>query len=169
MVFWIHDRKFTSSSNEPNERQVDIRIVTFLLALTALVSPFAINVYSHEVYDWLFSLTGMIWTMVNMNLRDIIIDHVIFIIGLPFTCLRLVFAYLIHRYLLGRTTRKRAIIMGLLSELQAVLITLPIITFLLLIGTPDIVGGFFIPIPVLLLVGLVIILVVSVSEIESPW
>jgi hypothetical protein len=169
LVYWIHDRKIMSSPEDVGERKLEVRIVTFLLVLTALVSPYSINVYPHEMYGWMLNLTGMTWTMINMNFWDIVIDPVIFIVGLPFTCLRLVFVYQIHRYLLGRTTRKRTIIIGILSELQLLLMTLPIITILLLLGNTDIVSGFFIPIPVLLLVGLVIIRVVPVSAIESPW
>jgi hypothetical protein len=169
VVYWIHERKVASSLHDLKAGKLDVRMVTILLALTALVGPYSVNIYPHEVYGWLLYLTRMTWTMVNMNFWDIIIDPVGFIVGLPFTCMRLVFVYQMHRYLLGRTTQKRTIIVGILSELQTVIMIFPVFTILSLLGTFELVSGFlFFPIPVLLLVGLVIIRVVPVTE-ESPW
>jgi hypothetical protein len=168
-VHWFKDSRFVSLPDDSKGRSVDVRMVTSLFTITALVSPVSLNAYPHEAYDWLFYLTGMTWTMVNMNFFDIIIDPILLVGGLPFTCLRLVFVYQMHRYLLGRTTRTRTIILGISSELQLVLMTYPLIIILTLTGTSDIINGFFIPIPVLLLVGLVIIQIVPTNKIESPW
>lgn len=169
LVYWIHNRKTTISLNDSKERRVSVRTVTTLLAVIALVSPVSINIYPHEVYGYLSNLMGMTWMMINMNFWDIAIDPLIILSGLSLTFMRLVFVYQMHRYLLGRTTRKRTIIVGILSELQIAIMTLPVFLILSLLGTFELIFGFFIPIPVLLLVGLIIMRVVPTSKIESPW
>ena len=170
VVYWIHNRNAMSSPDESKEGRVSVRTVTSLFAVTALVSPVFVNIYPHEVYGTMCNLMGMTWMIINMNFWDIVIDPLVILSGISLTFMRLVFVYQMHRYLQGRTTQKRTIIVGILSELQIVIMILPVFAILSLLGTFELVSGFwFFPIPVLLLVGLVIIRVVPVTEVESPW
>jgi hypothetical protein len=170
IVYWIHNRNAMSSPDDSKEGKVSVRTVTSLFAVTALVSPVLVNIYPHEVYGNMYNLMGMTWMMINMNFWDIVIDPLIILSGFSLTFMRLVFVYQIHRYLRSRTTKKRTIIVGILSELQTVIMILPVFVILSLLRTFELVSGFwFFPIPVLLLVGLVIIRVIPVTEVESPW
>ena len=169
IVYWIHDRRTVISPDDSKERRLGIRTSTILLAVTALVSPVSVNIYPHEVSGYMSNLMGMTWMMINLNFWDIVIDPLILLSGFSLTFMRLVFVYQMHRYLLGLTTSKRTIIVGILSELQIVIMILPVFIILSLLGTFELIFGLFIPIPVLLLVGLVIMRVVPSNKIESPW
>jgi hypothetical protein len=170
LVYWLHDRKTTISPDGSKERRLDPRTATIFLAVTALVSPISVNYYPHEVYGWTSNLMGMTWMMIHMNFWDIVIDPLILLSGLALTFMRIVFVYQIHLYLIGRASQKRTIIIGILSELQQIIMILPVYIILSLLGTFELVSSFFfIPIPVLLLVGLVIMRIVPTRKIESPW
>ena len=169
IVYWIHDRRTVISPDDSKERRLGVRTSTILLAVTALVSPVSVNIYPHEVSGYMSNLMGMTWMMINLNFWDIVIDPPILLSGFSLTFMRLVFVYQMHRYLLGLTTSKRTIIVGILSELQIVIMILPVFIILSLLGTFELIFGLFIPIPVLLLVGLVIMRVVPSNKIESPW
>ncbi|MCK5264062.1 MAG: hypothetical protein KAR03_00510, partial [Candidatus Thorarchaeota archaeon] len=90
-----------------------------------------------------------------------------FLVGLPFMFLRLVFVYNIYKYYLGATTRKRVVITGILAELQFALISLAIIPFGL--SSPGIAAILSIPIPILLIVGLLMLRYIPKPKGISEW
>jgi hypothetical protein len=92
-------------------------------------------------------------------------NPLLFIGNLPVTFLRLVFVYQVYRFYQGRTTRKRTLLVGVVSELQMAIVSI----LGVIIPVFSLISRFFIPIPILFLVALVIIKVAPPSEVSTPW
>ena len=144
-----------------------LTILITLLFIIALFAPSDINIYPSDGYYSSIQIIGMSWQLTLSPYVDFMIDVAFLLMYLPFTFFRIVFVYTIYKYYHGKTTRTRVIIAGLLGELQLPLIGLAIIP--IIISNPSLTVMFSIPIPILLIVGLLILKVVPRPLTDSGW
>jgi hypothetical protein len=85
--------------------------------------------------------------------------------ALPYTILRLVFALFLTRYYLGVTTAQRTIIMGILAELQPFIVSAPLVYLIDWPGDPIV--PLYIPIPIMLILGIILILFHKLRRVED--
>jgi len=81
---------------------------------------------------------------------------------LPYTILRLAFAVMIARTLAGKSTSRRAMLVGLLSELQPVAVSAPLTYLIDWPGDPQV--PLYIPIPIFFIIGGIIIFFIRKSR-----
>lgn len=153
-----------------------------IMTIIAVLAPAGINVIFDSSTGWIIhmSVICMLWTLpiqlgINNPLGmfqdptavpiDPIPNPIVFIGNLPLTFLRLVFVYQIYKLYQGRTTRTRTMLVGVVSELQMVMVgiigaIIPVFSLQSLL---------LIPIPILFLASLVTIKVAPPPEVSSPW
>jgi hypothetical protein len=85
--------------------------------------------------------------------------------NLTLTFLRLVVVYQMYKLYLGRTSRKRTLLVGSASELQTA--TIGILGAI--IPVFSLMSRFFIPIPILFMTALIIIKLTPPCEVTTPW
>ncbi|MHA2603147.1 MAG: hypothetical protein AM324_013580 [Candidatus Thorarchaeota archaeon SMTZ1-83] len=133
--------------------------IILLLTLVALLAPAGVMLYSFGTFWFQVQVYALSWMMAAdpYGLHWMIDPFALFMM-LPMTFLRIVFVVMVIRAYQGKTTRKRATIAGVASELQMPLIYYGVILLMFMI-TSYYPGGSFmtvIPIPLLLLLGLII-------------
>ncbi len=142
-----------------------------LLALVALLAPHNVIYYPFDSYMWNLQVMAMTWMMFidpySVNWMN---DPLILMVGIPTAFLRLVFGYMVVRAYQGKTTKRRAIIAGIASELQvAVIFYVPMVLFQLLSPYPQGYYPIVLPIPVLLILGLGIMRIWPPSGEPTTW
>ena len=136
-----------------------LTVLIVSLLLIALFGPSNLNMYLELGRIFLI---GMSW-----ELGGVMLSFTFFLVGLPFMFLRLVFVYQVYKYYLGTTSRKRVLITGILGELQFPLISLLMVPVCLL--NPSLAVIISIPIPVLLIAGLLILHYIPRAQGVSGW
>jgi hypothetical protein len=143
---------------------VDRRLVAIGLSALALLAP--IFCYVSQVSVTIFAA---LWAYIDYGYGT----HFGFVEPFqlaftgPFLALRLLFVYQVDRYYQGVTTRRRALVLGLVADgpglfmallmLATILLPLPIALYV------------FIPIPLLLMAGGIVMWLRPVPEPVSPW
>ncbi len=143
-------------------------MITTIMFILAFFGPMSLNIYpeigpfdSGSIY--IFSMTYQILSLYTLDI--VVFDLSIVMATLLLSFMRPVFVYQLSRYFKGKTTRGRTIVVGIISELQ-----LTLITGLFMLGSPmGIVYMIAVPIPILLLLGLVSMWLVPVPELAVPW
>jgi hypothetical protein len=151
-------------------RKLSPRAVVAIMALVALFVPFviqaAITPWYSEIY--LFAMTWQ-WQS-GYWMPYMLFNPLMLIVMIPMSGLRLVFVGMVHRLYKGKTTRRRVGIIGIAAELQFVTIfyTPYIIMFFLL---PYYTAYFpiVIPIPLLLIIGVILFRVSTPPGEPSVW
>ncbi|MGY5859823.1 MAG: hypothetical protein RTU63_10675 [Candidatus Thorarchaeota archaeon] len=141
--------------------------ITLILLVIALFAPAALGIYIQSDGLPIFDLFGMTYQFSILNFNNAHFGIFFFLFGGLFMCLRLVFVYQIYKFYLHRTTRSSAINYGILGELQFTLISLVIIPFGLV--TPSIAVLIPIPLPFLLVTGLLLLRFVPRPEKKPGW
>ncbi|MDH4215251.1 MAG: hypothetical protein OEV85_15155 [Candidatus Thorarchaeota archaeon] len=140
-------------SQKPRTSTFFLFYSVFLLLLS-LVLPFA---YHLDVGPGPDSIRAMTWDYIEASwysgfrLWDPLDT-------LPYTVLRLAFAVMVTRVMVGKSTIQKAMLVGTLAELQPVLISAPLTYLIEWPGDPQV--PLYIPIPVFFLVGGLILLFV---------
>ena len=142
------------------------------MTLVALLAPFTVSFSSYDGphLDGLYlSIIGILWNfssspyhtsleMTNINILPVVI---------PFVFLRLTYAYQMVRFYKGRTTKKRTLALGIVSELPFAILLIPFFILSLLDSSISIMlAG---PTLILLIVGLLIIRLKSPPEYLETW
>jgi hypothetical protein len=124
-------------------------VIMFFLAL---VLPFA---YRIDVGPGPDSIRSMTWDYIESewfsgfrlwNPLDVF----------PYTFLRFVFAVFLARFCIGTTTAKKTIITGIIAELQPIIVSAPQVYLIDWTGDPLV--PLYIPIPIMLIFGVILIL-----------
>ncbi|MGY5880466.1 MAG: hypothetical protein RTV31_09445 [Candidatus Thorarchaeota archaeon] len=168
IVVYVLQRNIRSQKGpDLSSMKPSLTILITLLFIIAFFAPFNINIYPSDGFYSSIQIVGMSWQLTLTPYVDFMIDVAFLLMYLPFTFFRIVFVYAIYKYYHGKTTRTRVIIAGLLGELQLPLIGLAIIP--IIISNPYLTLMFSIPIPILLIVGLLILKVVPRPLTDSSW
>ncbi|MFW9962359.1 MAG: hypothetical protein ACFFCX_02255 [Candidatus Sifarchaeia archaeon] len=142
-------------SKATSERSLFLFIIAAIMIILALVLPFAHRVDIGPGPD---SIRAMTWDYIEStwysgfrfwNPLD----------TLPYTILRLVFAMYLARLCVGITTAKKTILVGLLAELEPIIVSAPLVYFIDWSGDPLV--PLYIPIPIMLILGIIIVLILK--------
>jgi hypothetical protein len=159
------------------DKPVNPTIVGIVMALVALVAPLA---FFFSGYDGLYiSLIAILWSFTSSSYYTQLVIADIFTLGMsmPFGFLRLAYAYQMFRLYNGRTTKKRTLTLGIVSELPLAILFIPyLIMWLLNPLSPLALAA---PTLILLIVGILIVKFkpppkppetwVEISEKKSWW
>ncbi|MFX0056095.1 MAG: hypothetical protein ACFFAD_14300 [Candidatus Hermodarchaeota archaeon] len=77
---------------------------------------------------------------------------------LPYTLLRLIFAVMLARLYAGKTSPRRTLLVGILAEIQPVLVSAPLVFLVDWPGDGDPLVPLYIPIPIMLAFGILLLL-----------
>jgi hypothetical protein len=141
--------------------------ITLILLVTALFAPAALGIYLQSNGSHFIDLFGMTYQFTLLEALNAHFGVIFFLFGGLFMCLKLVFVYQIYKFYLYRTTMKRAITYGILGELQFTLISLAIVPFGLMM--PNVAVLIPIPIPFLLVTGLLLLRFIPQAEKKVGW
>ena len=149
------------------DKPVNPIVVGTVMTLVALLAPFAFNLSS---YDGLYlSIIGVLWNFTSSpHYTHLDIANPFMIISMmPFGFFRLAYAYQMFRLYKGRTTKKRTLTLGIVSELPFALVFIPVLImwFLNPYGPMYLMGPTFI----LLIVGILIIRLKPPLEPPEIW
>ncbi|MCK5390775.1 MAG: hypothetical protein KAJ36_09800 [Candidatus Thorarchaeota archaeon] len=157
---YILQRQSRSQKNlNTSSMKPSLTVLIVSLLLITLFGPSNLNIYLElgRIY-----LIGMSW-----ELGSFMLSFTFFLVGLPFMFFRLVFVYQVYKYYLGTTSRKRVVITGILGELQFPIISLLMIPICL--SNPNLAVIISIPIPILLIAGLLMLRYIPKLKGISEW
>ena len=131
-----------------------IAIIGVMMTVIAFVTPFA---YRIDIVPGPNSIRAMLWDYIKASWYSGFrlwnpLDTI------PYTLLRMVFAYQIARYYSGKGTKKQAISIGVASELQPLFVSVPLTYGIQLPGDPHV--PLYIPIPIMLALAILVLLLV---------
>ncbi len=129
-------------------------IVGFIMVVIAFIIPFA---YRVDIGPGPNSIRAMIWEYIEASWYSGFrwwnpLDT------LPYTFLRLIFSYQIFRYYKGTTNKKHTVVIGLASELQPLIISVPLTYGIQWVGDPWV--PLYLPIPLMLALAFLIMYVI---------
>ncbi len=158
-TYILHRQSQSQKYLDTSSMKPSLTVLIVSLLLIALFGPSNLNMYLElgQIY-----LVGMSW-----ELGSFMLSFTFFLVGLPFMFLRLVFVYQVYKYYLGTTSRKRVVITGILGELQFPLISLLLVPICLL--NPGLAVIISIPIPILLIAGLLVLRYIPKPKGTSEW
>jgi len=166
-TYFLHRASQSQNVPDTSSMKPSLTVLIISLLLIVLFGPSNLNMYLELDRVAFTYLTGMSWEMVGLSFGSLFFSFTFFLVGLPFMFLRFVFVYQIFKYYLGKTSRKRVVIAGILAELQFALISLAIIPIGL--SSPSIAAILSIPIPILVIVGLMMVRYIPRSQGISEW
>ncbi|MGY5865369.1 MAG: hypothetical protein RTV41_12260 [Candidatus Thorarchaeota archaeon] len=166
-VYWLHTYKKPHRGYDVSGMLLTPTAITTVMIILAILGPLSINLYPFGGPAGLFYLTGMSWQISGLGFGSVMFSVFFFLVVFPFTFFRLVYVYMIYKYFRGQTTKKRAVLAGILGEVQLPLIGLAIIPIGLV--DPMIAVIITIPVPILLIVGLVLIQLVQIPQPIDGW
>ncbi|MFX1561661.1 MAG: hypothetical protein ACFFBL_13815, partial [Promethearchaeota archaeon] len=97
--------------------------------------------------------------------NQVIPSPLAFLGNLPVTFLRLVFVYQIYRLYQGKTSRRRTLLVGAVSELQTAIVGI----LGVIIPVFSLTSRLFIPLPILFLAALITFRIAPPLEVSAPW
>jgi len=144
------------------------KIIATIMGTVALVSPFVFNYY-YDVSDGIFviDMYSLIWVH-DSNANPAIFFYLPLLVNNPVnTLLRFWFVFTMYRCYVGKSSRRKAIYAGLISETWQLIMMVS--NILMSLGFSYLPGLFYVPIPLLLLAGLLILLFVKPPEPPGLW
>ncbi len=166
--------KANENSELKSSRTLSPNVVAAIIGIVAFLGPIDGQFYSGWGGSEL-SIMSFLWTYYSDfsgpygGYGGFVIEPYMLFTGLILGTLRPVFAYMMYRLYNEKTTKRRALIVGVAAELQLVVIMLIAYLPILLSPYP---GMFYIPIvfpiPILILVGLAIINVFP-PKVSESW
>jgi hypothetical protein len=158
----------TQKAASTDRGKLSHRTIIAIMALVALFVPFSIQPVITPWYQYII-LLAMTWQSDYWN-PYLLLNPITLIGRLLFSGLRLVFVGMIHRLYKGTTTRKRAIIAGIAAELQLVTIFyIPFLIMVLLDPYSTYHYPVVIPIPLLLILGVILLRISPPPREPSVW
>ena len=151
------------------------KIISAIALVVALLSPVGMKLVAHPYGEFAAHISGVLWTVyigVVIPIEDgggmvpPTVNPSAGLLGLPLIALRLFFVYQLYRVYISKTSRSSALIWGLFSELYLVFVNIPSYSVSVVTGS---IGGLFIPLPFLLLIGGLILWLVPPFVPSTPW
>jgi hypothetical protein len=167
-------------------RELTIRQISVIMLIVTFVSPMVAQWHGghHFGEEWIVdvSIIAVLWVYLpsywDMNTGAFgimggglhILNPSATVLSLMFTIFNLIFAYQVIRFCKGETSKRSAIIPGVLSLVLPLLMawqgySMYVIEFMLGTGSFVYIG----PIPIQLIVGLILMRLFGPWEIETPW
>ncbi|MHA2214206.1 MAG: hypothetical protein ACW992_13690, partial [Candidatus Thorarchaeota archaeon] len=142
---WLYSKSEAQLDEDPSLKRVIARVAPAVLLIIAMTAPVSINVYLNPERLPLVYVMGLWWMSIGLSLTDVLIEPMLLLGGIPLAIPRLAFVYMVHRFLMGQTTSKRVVLVGLLSELPIPILALIADLFQLLNASQEFMV--FIPMP----------------------
>ena len=143
------------------------KVIACIMAIVALISPYSFSYY-FDYFDeiYIIQMDSLIWTHWS-NVIPTIIFFPLLLVNNPInTVLRLWFVFEMHRWYIGKSSKRRAIYVGLISEAWQFCIMALNLPLILL---SPIFQLFNVPIPLLLIVGLIVLFTIQPHELPGLW
>jgi hypothetical protein len=161
----------TKTKKVDNRKTIAISVSSLIVAL---FTPVGMSLIEHPTGAFAANLIGAFWTVFigtpipvdGGGMVPPTIDPTAGIMGLSLIALRLLFVFLLYRAYKGQNSKMTAIYGGIVSELYLVVINLP--SYISSIMTLSI-GGLYIPIPILLLIGALLVWKFPPFVPATPW
>ena len=137
------------------DKPVNPTVVGIVMSLVALLAPLAFGLSGWDGLH--YSVIAVLWSFTSTPYSTYLEITNIFtlVTMMPFGFLRLAYAYQMVRFYKGRTTKKRTLTLGIVSEIPFAILFIPyLIMWLLNPLGPIALGG---PTLILLIVGILII------------
>ena len=166
-TYVLHRQGQSQKNLDTSSMKPSLTVLIVSLLLIVLFAPSNLNIYLDIGHDEFLYIIGMSWQIIWLSFESFMFSFTIFLVFIPFMFLRLVFVYQVYKYYLGIASRKRVVTVGILAELQFALISLAIIPFGL--SSPGIAAILSIPIPILLIVGLLMLRYIPKPKGTSKW
>lgn len=168
-AYWLYKHGTTTSEQDESPKAQIAKIGPALLLILTVTAPISFNIYINPERAPIVYVMGLWWMSIGISFTDVMFDPTLLLAGIPFAIPKFAFIYMIHRYLLGETTRRRVLLIGIISETP--------IPILGLIADLLYLGGFvsitdimiFIPIPLLLILGVLIVRFIPPLVKEKSW
>ena len=166
-IYWLHTYKKPHRGYDVSRMLLTPTAITAVMIILAILGPIAFNIYPSAGPSGIIYLIGMSWQITSLVFASVMFSALFFLFILPFTFFRLVYVYMIYRYFRGQTTKNRATIAGILGEIELPLIGLVLIPIGLV--DPMIAVVISIPVPILLIVGLIIMQFIPIPQPIDGW
>lgn len=167
IIYFLHYYKKPHMGLDLSKMSVKPPTITTVMLVIAIFGPVSVNIYLEGGLGSNIYLTGMTWQIIGLNLYNVMFGVAFFLVSLPFTFLRLVFVYQVYRYFCGLASRRNTILIGVLAEIQFPLIGLIMMPFA--IGSPSIAVVLAVPVPLLLIVGVIFLRYVPIPQPIDGW
>ena len=159
-----------SSSSNPTHNKSFRYGIGLVMILISLLMPAAVMIY-YGSEGW--QLMAMTWWVSFWGENPLIVIlelHVLLVSTFLFT-LRPIFVFQIIRYYNGKTTKKNTFVIGLMSELQVIIIAgfVWVTTVITSPYPPGVVLSFYIPIPILFFMGYMLMEYIPAPDITRTW
>jgi hypothetical protein len=144
-------------------------LILALFGPANLVSPWTgtqnmDNIWGVLALTWYVTFMDFELIEYNYTLHPFLLIQIVLLLFL-----RIVFVIQMSRYYSMKTTKKRTLLLGIASELQSPFITISFAFIMNVILSGDGSFAFYIPIPILLLVGYTIMKMRPLEEDTIPW
>lgn len=157
--------------NSTKQRTIAITAISLVVAL---FSPAGLDLIDHPYGEFAAILIGAFWEIFIGSPIPIDGGEMVpptfnpagGILAIPLITLRLLFVLQIYRAYNGQTSRRSAILWGVLSELYLVILNLP--SYITAISTLSI-AGLYLPLPILLAVGVFLVWIFPPFVPSTPW
>jgi hypothetical protein len=166
-AYWLYSKSESHFDQDPSMKRMIARVTPAVLLIVAITAPVSINVYYDPERLPLVYVMGLWWMSIGLSLTDVLIEPLSLLGGIPLAIPRLAFVYMVHRFLMGETTGKRVVIVGLVSELPIPILALIVDFFQFLNASQEFMV--FIPVPFLLIVGLLVVRFIPPLPREKSW
>ena len=167
-----HDSSLPQDAAEAGNSRLRPWMISAIMFVLAFYGPMSFNIYPGlgPFGTDMISIFSMTYQVANIFALGITLFELpLVMIASLFSFMRPVFAYQLSRYFKGKTTRGRTIVVGVISEIQMTIITGVMLLYLMTNPFTPFVYMIAVPIPVLLLLGLIFMWKVPVVESHGPW
>ena len=167
LLYIMNRRSKSFRAVDPRNMRISITNIAFILLLIAILGPAYLNVYPRTGFYPAIVVFAMSWQISGYNLNIFLFGPDFLLVAFLLMFLKFVFIYQLFKYYNHATTKNRVVTVGIISELQLTLIGLVVIP--LAARTPGLAVVLSIPIPVLLLIGLLVLKFIPAPPLLGDW
>jgi hypothetical protein len=166
-LYILNRRSRSFSAIDPRNMRMSTTNIVLLLLLIAVLGPAYMNVYPRTGYSPSIVVLAMSWQFADFPFAIFMFGPEYFLVSSLFMFLKFVFVYQLFKYYFHKTTKNRVIIVGIFSELELTLIGLAIAP--LAGGTTGPAVVFSLPMPILLLAGVLVLKFIPAPPFLGDW
>jgi hypothetical protein len=167
LLYIMNRRSKSFQAINPKSMKLSTTRIALILLMIAILGPAYLNVYPRTGFYPSMAVFAMSWQMQDFVTSILFFGPDFLLVAALLMFLKFVFVYQIFKYYYRATTKNRVIAIGVISELQLTILGLAVIP--LTFRTPGLSIMLSIPIPVLLLTGLLMLKFVPVPPLLGDW
>jgi hypothetical protein len=167
LLYTMNKRSKSFRAVDPRNMRMSTTYIAFILLLIAILAPAYLNVYPQLGFYPEIMVFAMSWQISGNNLTIFMFDPASLLLAFLLMFLKFVFIYQLFKYYYHATTKSRVVTVGIISELQLTLFGLVMVPFT--INTPGLAVMLSIPLPLLLLTGLLVLKLIPAPPLLGDW